>query len=350
MRNSAPWLALAFLALGCRSQPFGEIQRSDAPRHVEQAEAELKAGQTQLALEHLSAVNAVSGLDPDLRAREQSLLDEAARKLFEELADADSDALEELFDSELPERVRAQAGVLCAQRLLAEESRILAYRMVKKVDEALPGHSEWVLAGAVVAEAGLSLIRDDRRYKLLFHYRPRGTQALEYLVLNYPKNPRCPEAYFELSRVYEEDGDLDEAIQRTEDLLLYHAESVYATAASARLPYLRLLRVGRDDYDRSELLRAHVELEDWLRRNPGHELAAWATDLVRECDTRLVRSDLYLAHFYERTETPFGIRLHAARARELALQTGLEAEAEEASAILAGLPVETPAPTADGGR
>jgi len=346
MRNPAPWIALAFLALACRSQPFGEIGRGDAQRHIEQAEVDLGAGRTQLALEHLSAVNEVEGLDPDLRAREQRLLDEAANKRFAELAEADSDALEELFDSELPERVRARAGVLCAQRLLAEDSRILAYRMVKKVDEALPGHSERVLAGEVVAQAGLSLIRDDRRYKLLFHYRPRGVQALEYLVLNYPLDPRCPEAYFELSRVYEEDGDLDEAIQRTEDLLLYHSESAYATAAGARLPYLRLLRVGRDDYDRSEILRAHAELEDWIRRNPAHELVSWATDLVRECEARLVRSDLYLAHFYERTETPFGVRLHAARARELALQNGLAAEAEEADAILAGLPAESPPPAA----
>ncbi len=346
--RTLPWLALAALALGCRSQPFGEIDRANARAHIDQAEADVAAGDFQRALEHLAEVHEVGGLDPDLRAREQRLIDAAARGRFAELAEAPADEVEELFASDLPERVRARAGILTAERMLAEERRISAYRMIKKVDKQLPGHPERVLAGDVLARAGLSLIRDDGRYNLLFRYRPRGVQTLEYLVLHYPLEPRCPEAYFALSEVYEDRGDLDEAIERTEELLLYHPESPYARAASARLPYLRLCRLQRDDYDRGELLRAEAEITAWLERNPGHELEAWVRELQLECQTRLVRSDLYLAGYYRKTEVPVAIQLHAARARGLALEAGLEREAAAAQALLAELPIQPgagPAPT-----
>lgn len=336
------WLSAGLLTGACRSQPYGEIDSSNAGPHLDQAEADVAAGAYEEALEHLAAVRAVNGLDPDLREREQRLIDTAARGRFAELAEAPGDEaeeeLEELFKSELPERVRAQAGILCAARMLGEERRISAFRMVKKVDAALPGHAERVLAGDVLARAGLALIRDPRRYNLLFHYRPRGVQTLEYLVVHYPLEPRCPEAYFTLSEVYEARGDLDQAIERSEELMLYHPESPYAAAASARLPYLRLCRLQRDDYDRGELLRARTELAAWLEHNPGHELEDWVRELQHECQARLVRSDLYLARYYEKTETPAGIRLHAARARALALEAGLVPEAEAAAALLAELP------------
>ncbi len=338
-----PWLALALLA-GCRSQPFGEIDGKNARAHLDQAEVDVSAGAFERALEHLAEVCEVRSLDPDLRAREQRLIDQAARGRFAQLAEAPPDELEDLFHSELPERVRARAGVLAAQRMLAQERRISAFRMIKKVDADLPGHPERVLAGDVLASAGLSLIRDPRRYNLLFHYRPRGVQTLEYLVVHYPLEPRCPEAYFELSQVYEAQGELDQAIERTEELLLYHPESPYAAAASARLPYLRLSRLRRDDYDRGELLRAQSELAVWMERNPGHELEAWVRDLAHECEVRLARSDLLLARYYEKTHTPAGIRLHAERARATALGAGLAREAEAAQALLSALPAEDPTP------
>lgn len=340
-------LAVLLLALApaCRA-PFGKIDRENALAHLDQAEADLRAGNARRSLEHLAAIHDVTGLEPDQRQREQALVDEAARRRFEELADGDPDELEDLFSSELPDRVRARAGVLAAQRMLERDERISAYRMVKKLDEALPGHPERVLAGDVVARAGLSLIHDDRRYNLLFHYRPRGVQALEYLVVNYPLDPHCPEAYFALSETYESTGDLEQAIERTSDLLLYHPESVYAIGASARLPYLRLRRLQRDDYDRGELLRADAEIASWLQKNPRHELVPWVTDLQRECRQRLVRNDLYLARFYSRTGTPAGQRLHAERARGLALEAGFAEEAEQAERLLADLGDRAPSPSA----
>lgn len=345
MRPAPLWLALLALSSGCRSHPFGEVDRATSGAQLEQAEADVRAGEYARALDRLAEVHEVENLEPDQREHEERLIDAAARGRFSQLEDASADELLELFDSKLPERVRARAGILAADRMLAAGNRITAFRQVKKVDEKLPGHPERVLAGDVLARAGLSLIEDDGRYNLLFHYRPRGVQALEYLVVHYPLEPRCPQAYFELSQVYERDGDFDQAISRSEELLLYHPESPYAPAASARLPYLRLCRLTRDDYDRGELLRARSELAAWLERYPGHELAGWVGDLVRECDTRIVRSDLYLAGYYERTRTAAGQRLHAERAKALALEAGLEDEAAAAERLLAGL---GPAEGADG--
>lgn len=344
MRILATWVLLP-LALGCRSS-HGVIERENAREHLDQIEADIRAGEFARALDHLEAVHAVSGLEPDLRAREERLIDSAAEGRFTELAQGGSDPLEELFSSKLPERVRARAGILAAERMLAEDRRISAYRMVKKVDDALPGHHERVLAGAVLARAGLSLIADERRYNLLFRYRTRGVQVLEYLVVRYPLEPRCAEALYALSQTYEREGNLDEAIARSEDLLLYHPENPYSVAASARLPYLRLARLQRDDFDRGELLRAEAELVAWLARRPAHELAPWVGELLLECRERLVRSDLYLAEFYEKTATPAGQRLHAQRALSKAREAGLSREAEEAQALLAGL---APRPVPEGG-
>ncbi|MEQ1894009.1 MAG: hypothetical protein ABL998_15820 [Planctomycetota bacterium] len=328
-------LALAFLGLACRS-PYGTIERDDAREHLDQAERDLAAGNSAEALAHLEEIHQVSNLDPDLRRREDRLVEAAAEARFAEIAAGDDAAeeFEDLFRSKLPESVRARAGLAAAEVLLAEDSRIRAFRMVKKVDEALPAHHERVSAGDIVARAGLSLVRDERRYNLLFHYRPRGLQALEYLVLQYPLDSRAAEAYYELSRAYESDREFDSAVERTEDLLLYHSDSPYAVAAAARLPYLRLLRLGRDDYDRSELLRAENELAAWLARHAGHELEGWARELLAQSRARLVRSDLSLARFYERTATPAGVRIHAERARDLAREEGLVEELAAAEALL----------------
>lgn len=334
----AKLIALAFLLGACRS-PFGTIDRGNAAEQLTLAEQDLASGQSRRTLARLEEIHQVENLDPDLRRREERLIDAAAEAHFAEIAAGDdpAEAYQDLFDSDLPERVRARAGVLAAEEFLREDSRIRAYRAVKKLDEALPTHPERVAAGDVVARAGLSLIRDKRRYNLLFRYEPRGRQALEYLVLNYPLDGHAPEAYYELSRSYEEGHELDLAVERTEDLLLYHPECAYAQAAAARLPYLRLLRLGRDDYDRSELMRAESELVQWLGRNVGHELESWARELLVEARLRLVRSDLSLARFYEKTATPAGIRLHAERARALALEQGFESERTAAEALLSEL-------------
>lgn len=331
------------LASGCRSLFSGsDIDRETAYQELDRAEGEMQNGALQDALERLVGVREVEGLDPDVRARDEDLLEEATQRRIAELDTAKE--LEELYDQELPPRLRARAGVLAADRLLADGRRVSAFKMIKKVDKAIPSHPERVLAGDVVARAGLSLIRDEGRYFLLFRYRTRGVQALEYLVLHYPLDPRCPEAYYALSEVYEQTGELDLAIERAEDLVLYHPNDPYAVAGEARLPYLRLLSLDRIDLDRNELLHAHDEIRSWLERHRGHELEPWVLTLAEECRKRLTENDLVLARYYERTETPYGTRLHAERARASARGGGLEREEEEAAALLARVP-ESPQPT-----
>ena len=330
-------LALSGSALaGCRSSSYDDVDPVSAGEHIDLAQQDIQAGILQRALERLVAVREVQGLDPDLRARDEELLEEAARRRFEELKESDSGEFEDLYDASLPERLKAQAGILAAERMLADGRRVSAYKMIKKVDQALPSHSERVLAGDVLARAGLSLIRDEGRYYLLFRYRTRGIQALEYLVVNYPLDPHCPEAYDALAQTYEQIDELDQAIERCEDLLLYHPQSVYAVVAGVRLPYLRMKRMRRDDYDREELLRAHRELQLWLERHPEHELASWGRELARECQARLVRSDLGLARYYERTGRSYGVRIHAERALRTAQDAGLTEEARAARELLDG--------------
>lgn len=325
---------LATWTPGCRSGSIDDIDRQNARENIDLAEQDIQSGVLQRALERLVAVREVHGLDPDVRAREEELLEHATRRRLDELKNSDSEELEQLYAEPLPERLKAQAGILAAERMLAEGARVSAYKMIKKVDQALPSHPERVLAGDLLARAGLSLIRDPGRYYLLLRYRTRGIQALEYLVVNYPLDPHCPEAYHALSETYEKTGELDLAIERTADLLLYHPHSPFAVADGLRLPYLRMKRMPRDDYDRAELWLTHQELQTWLERHPDHELADWGRELVRECQARLVASDLALARYHERTRCPFGAELHAERALRTARDAGLEEQAREAEGLL----------------
>jgi len=328
-------LSLFLGLVSCRAS--AERRDTNARELLDRAEVRLGAGDPAAALEDLADVHAIDGLQTDLRAREEALVDRAARARFQELEEGSPDDFEDVFDLGLPARVRARAGILAAEKHLDEGSRVRAFKMVKKVDSKIPGHTERVQAGDLVARAGLSMIQDDSRYGFLWmlRYRSRGIEALEYLVVQYPLDPHCAEAYFRLSEAYEQRDDLDLAIERTQDLLLYHADSAYAVGASARLPYLRLSRLKRDDYDRAELLRAQAEFGAWLARYPEHELCEWVEGLLAECRKRLARSDLYLARYYETIGNALGLRLHAERALGEAQGGGDQALAAEAGALLA---------------
>lgn len=333
--------ALALLGLasaGCASTPRANPQ--NAAGQVERARAEIEAGDLNRALDRLLAVRDVEGLVPEVRTLDDELITRCVDLLLQryESNDHDSGDLVDLYGLELPTRLKARAGILAADRMLAEGSRIKAYRMVKKVDSKLPTHPERALAGDVVARSGLSLIHDHRHYKLLFSYRARGIDALEYLVLQYPSDPHCPEAYAALAQAYEDTGDLDRAIERDEELIYYHPNSPYTVVAEARSPYLRLLRLKRDDFDRGELMRAHQEVERWLRRHAGNELEPWVREIGRTCEARLASSDLILARYYRTWGSDFGTRLHAERALRTADAAQLEEAAAEARAILAKVP------------
>ena len=341
----AALLAWTALLAGCAStaapRPKG-VERENAAVHLQRAETEIAEGNLHEALGRLVALREVEGLPPTERARTEELLLQCAGQLFERLQEPeyDSDHLLQLFETELPPGLRARAGILAAEQMFLEGSRVTAYKQIKKVDRELPTHPERPFAGEVLARIGLDLIADPGRYYLFFKYRARGVDALEYLVVRYPLNPNCPRAYAELARYYEEKPDLDLAIERHEELLLYHPGSSLAAGSAARLPALRVERLEREDYDRRELMIARVEVSRWLGRYPGHELEDQVRALGQEVERLIAVNDMILARYYDRIRSPFGSRIHAERALRTAEDAGLEEVAAEARAFLAALPSE----------
>jgi hypothetical protein len=343
-RTAVPPLVALLLSSGCAifSQTPDAAQVS---AELARAEAERAAGDDQAAVARLLHVRKVSDLDPALRDRSADLLESAAQALMDhyEASGTDPDTFEELFEEQgLPTHVRARAGILAADRDLARGERIAAVKLVKRVDQELPGHANRIPAGDVLARAGLALIHDPSRYGLFFTYRARGVSALEYLIQHYPLDAHCPAALAALAERYEREDDLDLAIERHEDLVLYHDESPEAVVSEARLPYLRLERLERNDYDRHELLRARAELARWLERHPSHELEPWVRGVALECDRRLTENDLILAAYYRRTGAPFGTRIHCERALRRAQEAGLAELASRAREGLAALPAASP--------
>lgn len=330
-RSGALWLC--WLVVGC-STPRKPIAEVDAQALMAQADQAFALGDAQDGVRHLIALRKRDGLTPDLRERTERQLIETGYAQIEQLS-GDSSGLDRIFRSDYPERVRVRAGILAAKALFEQDHPVSAFEQLKKVDRRFPHHSERAMAGDVLGQVGLHLIERKGRYSLFFRYRPKGTRALEYLVLHYPLDPRCDDAYYALSQYYESIGELDYALEQTEDLLIYHPSSPYAIAAQARLPYLRLLRLERNDYDRNELTIAAGEIRNWLSRHPGSELEGWVDELARVCATRLVESDLSLARYYERIDSLDGLQWHARRALALALDMQLERQAELARALLA---------------
>ncbi len=342
-------LALLFLLTSCaafRSEnpdALGNVERETAAHHLQLAAADLESGRLEASIDRLERLHRIRGLSPEERNLTDRLLESALGRLFEERAgeNFDSDDFLEIYELELPTRLKARAGLLAARKMFEEGNRVRAFRQVQKVETQLPNHPERNLAGEVLAEAGLSLAADDRRYNLIFNYRSRGVQALEYLVITYPFNRRCDLAYHTLATIYEERKQVRDAIARYEDLIIYHPDSPYAVAAEARLPALRMAEFDRDDYDRGELLLAQQELEAWRDKHRGHELEPEVLATLEDCQARLTRSDLGLARYYRRIGNPFGARLHAERALAEAELTSLEELRNEAIGLLEDLPTES---------
>ncbi|HED65182.1 MAG TPA: outer membrane protein assembly factor BamD [Planctomycetes bacterium] len=341
-------LGVGSCALLARGPEFSsdEIDRSNATRAIELARADIEGGDPIRGVERLAAVRGSAHLTPEQLHDAEVLLDSTVRELLgldetgQRIAEPKLDAgdLKHLFKLEIGTNLRASAGLLSAQALFRSGHPVKAYKRIRAVDKKLPDHAARPLGGSILAEIGLSLIHTPGNYYLIFSYAKRGVVALEYLVVNYPLAPECAEAYVELSKYYEEEKDYDYAIERLEDLLLYHPTSPYTVAAEAHLPYLRLQRLRRDDYDRSQILLAVREIDQWLLRHPGHELEPTVKKLRARAQRRLARSDLILSRYYRKVNSPLGARLHAERSLAEAESAGAEEEAEEARALLAELP------------
>ena len=176
-----------------RSSGPGPLEDAVAAAWLEAAERALAEGRLGTAVEELAELRRVPRLDPDLRARTEARLEEAVLRRLTQLdeADAGSSKYDELFRLALPPRLRARAGLLAARELYQEGRRVSSYRKVQEVERKVPNHPDRAFAGEVLVTTGLDMVEDDGRYSLLFRYRTRGIEALEYLVLNYPLAPRC---------------------------------------------------------------------------------------------------------------------------------------------------------------
>ena len=276
----------------------------------------------------------MEGLPTSQRSRITKLFAAAAEKQIEVIS-ASPDAAEELADfvnEELPREIAGSAGIASARSFSALGKAEDAWKILRRLDERFPLHHERATAGRLLMEAGLSLSYDERNWWIFWSARTEGRACLEYIVLNHPSQPRCDEAYKRLGEMYAEDNQRALAIERYEDLVLYHPESEFRADAQARIPMIRLELLDSPEYDRNGLLRALAELEDWVARFPTHSMGEVVLQSRLDCLRRLSASDLDIARFYEKIGNSEGKLYHAERAHELAQTAGdanLSASANE---------------------
>lgn len=312
----------------------------DVPSVLARTQELVDARQPLPALDQLERIHRTRNLTGLDRERADMLLSSALEAAFSGLVEGRFDArdMTDIFKLDLPSRARARAGIEAACELYRTEHPVAAFKMTRKVENALPAHSERARAGDLLAQVGFELVDNLDSYYLLFSYRTRGIEALEFLVSRYPFHNMCEEAYRRLAVSYEDEGDLDRAIERLSDLLVYHPETKFRAESEAHLAALRIRRLTSDHYDRGELKRARTELETWLARHDGHAQTEQVKATLELANRRLSRSDLVLANYYARLEETYAVRLHAQRALSDAERGGAVEEAEEARELLDRFP------------
>jgi len=343
-------LALLGLLASCSSPAYkvdpalGEISRVNAGAYLQNAQADLDAGDLLGATRLLIELRQKRGLVPEELYQTDHLLNLAATRLFQRVEEdgSGSEGMRYLFELRLPARLRASAGLRMAELLFEEGHPVQAYRAVTNVERKLPNHPMRQKAAEVLARTGTYMLEKGGTYNLIFSYKARGAAALEFLVERYTSSKHCAPAYALLAQHYEADSDYDLALERWENLILYHGEHELVPEATARMPYLRLVRMQRDDYSRQELLRAKQELERWLSYYPDLEQAAWVAENLAICHERLAQNDLGVARFYRQINAPLGARLHAERALVEAKLAKSEDTIARIEALLAKLPPAPP--------
>ncbi|MCE9596000.1 MAG: hypothetical protein K8S98_17560 [Planctomycetes bacterium] len=348
-----------FLCTGCAAfnRPFGSMigfSKPDNEAEVRDALAlaadDFKAERTSRALDRAVACREATGLPSELKNEVELRVEEYADKRIQELsrADGDPDELEDMLVLNLPRQLAVRAGVRGAELLLADDEPFDAFLLLKKVDTKFPNHHERQRAGEILAECGLKLANDGWNFLGWFKTSDDGAEILEYLVVNYPSEPRCDEAYAKLADLYADDREWELARERCEDLLLYHPDSSRALWAEAHVPHFRLLGLKSPEYDRRELVSARSELETWIERHAAAtgdkpELEREVRLDYADCLARLARSDLSVAKFYTRIEERYGAVLHAERALE---EAQLTTDTELVSAAAAAADLARAMPTA----
>jgi outer membrane protein assembly factor BamD (BamD/ComL family) len=323
-----------------RPKPTDVSKVGDVPAAIETARADFDAGRTADALARVRSAREVAGLDADTRNQLDVLIEKFAERRIQELSKPGSDPheLADVFELGLPLTLAVEAGVGAARLLLDQGHPYKAYSQLKKVETKYPRHPGKVEAGEILFKAGMQLADDPWNFMGFFATRDDGIEVLEFLVLTYPLEKHCDEAFFKLATMYEHDRLWELARQRHEELLYSHIRSPLAVQSEARIPHLRLAGLDSPEYDRKELLKARDELKVWLEHHPDHELAPQVQVDYADCLQRLVASDMGIAAFYRRISEPFGARFHAARALETAKLTNDGTLIASAQDLLSSLP------------
>ncbi len=328
-----------------------KLDAQRVPHALERAREDLAAGRTERALQWMRSAAAANGLPTEMREQVQTLMEEAAERRIGELSTpgADPQDLADLVDLDLPRQLAVTAGIQSARRMNELGEPMDAYRLVKKLDSKYPLHHERAEAGELLGDIGMSLSKNHSHFLFFYNRQDDAQEVLEYLILNYPRAPRCDEAYAALSRIYSDEREWFLAIDRLERLVLNHPTSPLCAASQADIPRLRLLSIESPEYDRSAMLRARRELEEWLRAYPGHELEPKVRLDLTDCLRRLSDGDRIIAAFYNRVHNSYGARRHAQRAIEEAHQAGDEERARRAESFLESLPPRASEVAAQGG-
>jgi hypothetical protein len=341
-RAGRPLVAVALtLALcACKSSPFGKAEVDSAdqvPQAVEQARAERAAGRPTKAMDLLRAARDVDDLPTGDRIQVETLLEQIALERIEELADdpAGTRELEAMLDLGLPSQIAVHAGITAARQLLSSGRPKKAYKLLVSLETKFPTHTAGRQAGEICVEAGLRMAGEPKRFLGFFTLRDEGLEALEWVVVTYPSEPRCDEAYFELAERYADDNEFELAVQRYEELISYHYKSPLSVEAQARVPRMRLAGLESPEYDRRQLQDARRELEAWLENRTGSPGEEQVRRDYGDCLRRLVLSDQGIARFYTRIGKPFGALLHAQRALDTAQLTGDQRLVTDCTTLLA---------------
>jgi outer membrane protein assembly factor BamD (BamD/ComL family) len=322
-----------------------KLEADRVPHAIESARKELAAGRTDRALSWMRAAVLAENLPTAEREEVQSLLEECAAKRIEELSKpgADPSDLAELVDLDLPRQLAVTAGIEAARRMIEKNELVDAFEIIQKVDTKYPLHHERQQAGEVLGEIGLRLSKDYSHFLIFYDRQDDAQKVLEYLILNYPRAPRCDEAYATLARIYTDERNWSLAIDRLQKLLLNHPTSPLCISAQAEIPSLRLRSIASPEYDRSAVLKAREELEAWLRSHSGEAIETKVRLDLADCLRRLSDSDLGIAKFYGRVHNPTGAHFHAERAAKEAREAGDGERATRAEEFLQ----EHPAAPAD---
>lgn len=316
-------------------RPGPGLEAAAVPAQLAAIEADLGAGAAWAAARRAAALRRATALGPDERDEVEGLLEMA---LEAAAAATDDPRVFARFDEDgLPRRASAILAIGEARALLGRGEAYEAFREVRRFEQKYPGHHLRADAASIVYEAGTRLAASKQRTLLFFERSTYAPMVLEYLVLNHPSHPSCADAYVTLADFYAERNQLERAVARYEDLLLYHPRHPAVPRAEATIPSLRLQLHLRDDYDRRNLERARRELERWLRTWADAGVDPELVEAVRldlaDCLGRLVNNDLAVARFYRRVDEPEGARLHALRALSTARLAGYEELIADAEAL-----------------